>query len=167
MALFSECTDSYAQNLLDTADIVREAMFRHLRRYHFGESGLAQDRNFFHIDCLLLLGYDLRPLVRISLRGLGTDVQLQTGKCSCLVEGGFGCAMMPPPTRSSRYSPLSLQSLQRLHSDSSASSITSAASAETVATPRIPGLLPKVVTATCTPQHPPAEALATERSSRS
>ena len=26
MALFSECTDSYAQKLLDTADIVREAM---------------------------------------------------------------------------------------------------------------------------------------------
>jgi uncharacterized protein len=28
MALFSECTDSYAQKLLDTADIVREAMLR-------------------------------------------------------------------------------------------------------------------------------------------
>ena len=28
MALFSECTDRYAQKLLDTADIVREAMFR-------------------------------------------------------------------------------------------------------------------------------------------
>ena len=28
MALFSECTDRYAQNMLDTADIVREAMFR-------------------------------------------------------------------------------------------------------------------------------------------
>jgi hypothetical protein len=28
MALFSECTDMYAQKLLDTADIVREAMFR-------------------------------------------------------------------------------------------------------------------------------------------
>ena len=27
MALFSECTDRYAQNMLDTADIVREAMF--------------------------------------------------------------------------------------------------------------------------------------------
>ena len=27
MALFSECTDRYAQKLLDTADIVREAMF--------------------------------------------------------------------------------------------------------------------------------------------
>ena len=26
MALFSECTDRYAQKLLDTADIVREAM---------------------------------------------------------------------------------------------------------------------------------------------
>ena len=30
MALFSECTDSYAQKLLDTADIVREAIFQHL-----------------------------------------------------------------------------------------------------------------------------------------
>src|ERR1700690_1764735 len=28
MALFSECTDRYVQKLLDTADIVREAMFR-------------------------------------------------------------------------------------------------------------------------------------------
>ena len=28
MALFSECTDRYAQKLLDTADIVREAMLR-------------------------------------------------------------------------------------------------------------------------------------------
>ena len=27
MALFSECTDRYAQKTLDTADIVREAMF--------------------------------------------------------------------------------------------------------------------------------------------
>ena len=31
MALFSECTDRYAQKLLDTADIVREAMFQQLR----------------------------------------------------------------------------------------------------------------------------------------
>jgi hypothetical protein len=30
MALFSECTDRYAQKLLDTADIVREAIFRQL-----------------------------------------------------------------------------------------------------------------------------------------
>ena len=30
MALFSECTDRYAQKMLDTADIVREAMFRQL-----------------------------------------------------------------------------------------------------------------------------------------
>ena len=30
MALFSECTDRYAQNLLDTADIVREAFFQQL-----------------------------------------------------------------------------------------------------------------------------------------
>jgi hypothetical protein len=29
MALFSECTDRYAQKLLDTADIVREAIFQH------------------------------------------------------------------------------------------------------------------------------------------
>jgi hypothetical protein len=28
MALFSECTDRYAQNMLDTADIVRDAMLR-------------------------------------------------------------------------------------------------------------------------------------------
>ena len=28
MALFSECTDRYAQNMLDTADIVREAIFQ-------------------------------------------------------------------------------------------------------------------------------------------
>jgi hypothetical protein len=31
MALFSECMDRYAQKLLDTADIVREAMFQQLR----------------------------------------------------------------------------------------------------------------------------------------
>jgi hypothetical protein len=30
MALFSECTDRYAQKLLDTADIVREAIYRQL-----------------------------------------------------------------------------------------------------------------------------------------
>jgi hypothetical protein len=30
MALFFECTDRYAQNMLDTADIVREAIFRQL-----------------------------------------------------------------------------------------------------------------------------------------
>ena len=30
MALFSECTDRYAQKLLDTADIVRDAIFRQL-----------------------------------------------------------------------------------------------------------------------------------------
>jgi hypothetical protein len=28
MALFSECTDRYAQKLLDTADIVRAAIYR-------------------------------------------------------------------------------------------------------------------------------------------
>jgi hypothetical protein len=31
MALFSECTDWYAQKLLDTADIVREAIFHQPR----------------------------------------------------------------------------------------------------------------------------------------
>jgi hypothetical protein len=31
MALFSECTDRYAQKLLDTADIVREAICQQLR----------------------------------------------------------------------------------------------------------------------------------------
>jgi hypothetical protein len=31
MALFSECTDRYAQKLLDTADIVREAILQQLR----------------------------------------------------------------------------------------------------------------------------------------
>ena len=31
MALFSECTDRYAQNMLDTADIVREAILQQLR----------------------------------------------------------------------------------------------------------------------------------------
>ena len=30
MALFSECTDRYAQKLLDTADIVREAIYHQL-----------------------------------------------------------------------------------------------------------------------------------------
>ena len=30
MALFFECTDRYAQNMLDTADIVREAILRQL-----------------------------------------------------------------------------------------------------------------------------------------
>jgi hypothetical protein len=30
MALFSECTERYAQNMLDTADIVREAMLQQL-----------------------------------------------------------------------------------------------------------------------------------------
>jgi len=34
MALFSECTDRYAQKLLDTADIVRDPFFAsHLFRY--------------------------------------------------------------------------------------------------------------------------------------
>ncbi len=33
MALFSECTDRYAQKLLDTADIVREAMFHQLSEF--------------------------------------------------------------------------------------------------------------------------------------
>ena len=32
MALFSECTDRYAQNMLDTADIVREAILQQLAR---------------------------------------------------------------------------------------------------------------------------------------
>jgi hypothetical protein len=32
MALFSECTDRYAQKLLDTADIVREAIYQQLGR---------------------------------------------------------------------------------------------------------------------------------------
>ena len=30
MALFSECTDRYAQKMLDTADIVRDAMLQQL-----------------------------------------------------------------------------------------------------------------------------------------
>jgi hypothetical protein len=33
MALFSECTDRYAQKTLDTADIVREAIFQQLPAY--------------------------------------------------------------------------------------------------------------------------------------
>jgi len=33
MALFSECTDRYAQNLLDTADIVREACYQKLKTF--------------------------------------------------------------------------------------------------------------------------------------
>ena len=32
MALFHECTPQCAQKELDTADIVREAIFHHLRR---------------------------------------------------------------------------------------------------------------------------------------
>ena len=32
MALFSECTDRYAQKTLDTADIVREAIYRQLTK---------------------------------------------------------------------------------------------------------------------------------------
>jgi hypothetical protein len=32
MALFSECTDRYAQKLLDTADIVREAIYHSSRK---------------------------------------------------------------------------------------------------------------------------------------
>jgi hypothetical protein len=32
MALFSECTHTYAQKALDTADIVRDAIYRQLRR---------------------------------------------------------------------------------------------------------------------------------------
>ena len=35
MALFSECTDRYAQNLLDTADIVREAIYRQFSLIQF------------------------------------------------------------------------------------------------------------------------------------
>jgi hypothetical protein len=32
MALFYECTDGYAQKVLDTADIVRDAIYQQLRR---------------------------------------------------------------------------------------------------------------------------------------
>jgi hypothetical protein len=39
MALFSECTDRYAQKLLDTADIVREAIFRQLLFVKSGRTG--------------------------------------------------------------------------------------------------------------------------------
>jgi hypothetical protein len=39
MALFSECTDRYAQKLLDTADIVREAIFRQSCRKAIGRQG--------------------------------------------------------------------------------------------------------------------------------
>jgi hypothetical protein len=34
MALFSECTDRYAQKTLDTADIVREAILQQLATLH-------------------------------------------------------------------------------------------------------------------------------------
>jgi hypothetical protein len=50
MALFFECTGSYAPNLLDTADIVRDAMLRHLRgacydcrMFNFGNPKTAGD----------------------------------------------------------------------------------------------------------------------------
>jgi hypothetical protein len=46
MALFSECTDSYAQKLLDTADIVREAIFRQVRLFVI--SGYAQKVQDYH-----------------------------------------------------------------------------------------------------------------------
>jgi hypothetical protein len=36
MALFSECTRSCARKVLDTADIVREAMFHHPRDFPSG-----------------------------------------------------------------------------------------------------------------------------------
>ena len=41
MALFSECTDRYAQRLLDTADIVREAILQQLLRTAFRGCVLA------------------------------------------------------------------------------------------------------------------------------
>jgi hypothetical protein len=36
MARSSECTDRYAQKVLDTADIVREAIYRQMRRFPQG-----------------------------------------------------------------------------------------------------------------------------------
>ncbi len=47
MALFSECTDRYAQKLLDTADIVREAMFQQLT-WRVSVSGLPTIQ---HMSC--------------------------------------------------------------------------------------------------------------------
>jgi hypothetical protein len=40
MALFSECTDRYAQKTLDTADIVREAISRQLTKAVSGTTPL-------------------------------------------------------------------------------------------------------------------------------
>ena len=44
MALFSECTDRYAQKLLDTADIVREAIFRQPAVWQGATSDSASSR---------------------------------------------------------------------------------------------------------------------------
>jgi hypothetical protein len=49
MALFSECTDRYAQNLLDTADIVREAIFRQLAEVI--ERDCAKRQDYEQTDC--------------------------------------------------------------------------------------------------------------------
>jgi|HubBroStandDraft_5_1064220.scaffolds.fasta_scaffold25337_3 hypothetical protein len=43
MARSSECTDSYAQKVLDAADIVREAIFQQL-------SGFAGTRGYFPLS---------------------------------------------------------------------------------------------------------------------
>jgi hypothetical protein len=41
MALFSECTDKYAQKLLDTADIVREAILRQVCQGRFSAEAIS------------------------------------------------------------------------------------------------------------------------------
>jgi len=38
MALFYECTDGYAQKVLDTADIVRDAIYRQLTKESAAEA---------------------------------------------------------------------------------------------------------------------------------
>ena len=57
MALFSECTDRYAQKLLDTADIVREAILRQLRDgapdFRAGDKRVCQDLRSFLGSVLL------------------------------------------------------------------------------------------------------------------
>jgi hypothetical protein len=58
MALFSECTDSCAQKLLDTADIVREAIFRQLSDLMF---------TIEQSSCCGLL-HHLQPMVLHTLR---------------------------------------------------------------------------------------------------
>ena len=67
MALFSECTDRYAQKLLDTADIVRDAIYRQ-QTFPWGvlRTGYSS-LGFSRADCR-------HSAVSTAVRPLGTEV---------------------------------------------------------------------------------------------